>query len=93
MAEYEALVLGMKLAIQLKARRLVVFNDSQLVVGQVAQGLEVKEPILQKYSDIVQKLKGKFEHFEEREHPSRCPLQISLVHRGPRKIEVRRGPR
>lgn len=46
MAEYEALVLGMRLAIQLQARRLMVLSDSQLVVGQVAQGLEVKDTIL-----------------------------------------------
>lgn len=64
MAEYDALVLGMKLAIQLKVRRLVVFSDSQLVVEQVGQGLEVKDPILQRYAGLVQQLKGKFKHFE-----------------------------
>ena len=64
MAEYEALVVGMKLAIQLEAKRLAVFSDSQLVVGQVGQGLEVKDPILQKYTALVQQLLGKFEHFK-----------------------------
>lgn len=66
MAEYEALVLGMRLAIQLQARRLMVLSDSQLVVGKVAQGLEVKDTILQKYAVLVQNLRGKFEHFEVR---------------------------
>ena len=55
--------MGLKLAKRSKAKRLIAFSDSQLVIGQVNQGLEVKEQVLPKYLDLVIRLKGQFEQF------------------------------
>ena len=43
-AEYEALMIGLKLAKELGVDELKVFNDSQLVVGQVNGEFEARSP-------------------------------------------------
>ncbi|XP_073107254.1 uncharacterized protein [Elaeis guineensis] len=48
-AEYEALVAGLKLALELEVDRLKVFSDSQLVVGQIKGEFEARDPTLVKY--------------------------------------------
>ena len=53
-AEYEALLTGLKLAIEVSAEHLKVYSDSQLVVNQVKDTYQVKEPSIVKY---VQKTK------------------------------------
>ncbi|KAL0289656.1 UNVERIFIED_CONTAM: hypothetical protein Sangu_2607500 [Sesamum angustifolium] len=42
-AEYEALVIGMRMAYELGARYLVAYSDSQLIVKQVEDTYEAKE--------------------------------------------------
>ncbi|KAL0419047.1 UNVERIFIED_CONTAM: hypothetical protein Sradi_1318200 [Sesamum radiatum] len=42
-AEYEALVIGMKMAHEAGARHLVAYSDSQLVLKQVEDTYEAKE--------------------------------------------------
>ncbi|XP_024024255.1 uncharacterized protein LOC112092393 [Morus notabilis] len=41
-AEYEALIAGLRLASHLKIERLSIFNDSQLVVGQVKEQFQAR---------------------------------------------------
>ena len=53
-AEYEALITGLKLAIEVRTENLKVYSDSQLVVNQVKDVYQVKEPSIVKY---VQKAK------------------------------------
>ncbi|XP_073118051.1 uncharacterized protein [Elaeis guineensis] len=53
-AEYEALVAGLKLALELGIDRLQVFSDSQLIVGQTKGEFETRDPTMAKYR---QKLK------------------------------------
>ena len=53
-AEYEALITGLKLAIEVKTENLKVYSDSQLVINQVKDAYQVKEPSIVKY---VQKAK------------------------------------
>ena len=48
-AEYEALIIGIKLAKELRTPTLQVFSDSQLVVGQVNGECEAKDPSMIKY--------------------------------------------
>ena len=48
MAEYEALLMGLKLAKAIEAEVLNIKNDSQLVMHQFAKIYEVKEPTLKK---------------------------------------------
>ena len=48
-AEYEALLTGLKLAIEVSAEHLKVYSDSQLVVNQVKDTYQVKEPSIVQY--------------------------------------------
>ncbi|GKU94475.1 hypothetical protein SLEP1_g7971 [Rubroshorea leprosula] len=63
-AEYRALLLGMRLAAELKVKRLQIYSDSQLVVNQINSMCEVIDPILAKYVAAVSELKNRFEKFQ-----------------------------
>ena len=63
MAEYEALISGMKLAKQLGAQRVISYSDSQLVAGQFNGDFEAREPQMIKYLELVQRLAKCFESF------------------------------
>ncbi|GKV01449.1 hypothetical protein SLEP1_g14000 [Rubroshorea leprosula] len=63
-AEYEALLMGLCLAAELKVKCLQICNDSQLVVNQVNSMCEVADPILGKYVTAVSELKNHFEKFQ-----------------------------
>ena len=60
-AEYETLLIGLKLAIEVRAEHLKIFFDSQLVVNQVKGTYQVKEPSIIKYvqraKQLLKKLK------------------------------------
>ncbi|GKV15560.1 hypothetical protein SLEP1_g26342 [Rubroshorea leprosula] len=62
-AEYEALVYGLKLASELKVQSIQVFSDSQLVVGQVNGSCEIRDPQLGRYASVVNRLKSIFTSF------------------------------
>ena len=55
-AKYEALLAGLKLAKRIRANRIRVFADSQLVVRQVSGKYEVKNPTLKAYNRLVKQL-------------------------------------
>ncbi|GKV46622.1 hypothetical protein SLEP1_g53596 [Rubroshorea leprosula] len=63
MAEYEALLLGFQLALELKVMAIRVYSDSQLVVNQVNLICEVVDPVMMKYVALVAELKCKFQKF------------------------------
>ncbi|XP_077215636.1 uncharacterized protein LOC143850257 [Tasmannia lanceolata] len=63
-AEYEALIAGMKLAIQTRAQRLKVYSDSQLVVNQVHGTYEACDNRMRKYLAQVRQLVDKFTSFQ-----------------------------
>ncbi|GKV52282.1 hypothetical protein SLEP1_g58870 [Rubroshorea leprosula] len=63
-AEYEALLLGLHLAVELKVKRLQIYSDSQLVVNQINSMCEVIDPIMAKYVVAVSELKNRFEKFQ-----------------------------
>ena len=63
-AEYEALIAGMKLAKELRAKRLIAHSDSQLVVQQYQGEYETREPIMAQYLRKVQVLAKMFESFQ-----------------------------
>ena len=52
-AEYEALLAGLQLTKRIRADRIRVFGDSQLVVRQVSGEYEVKDPSLKAYNKLV----------------------------------------
>jgi ribonuclease HI len=59
-AEYEALVNGLRIAIELGVRRLDARGDSQLVIDQVMKNSHYRDPKMEVYCDEVRRLKDKF---------------------------------
>ncbi|XP_075102919.1 uncharacterized protein LOC142177606 [Nicotiana tabacum] len=54
-SEYQALILGLEMAVEIKRIQLQVFGDSQLVVDQLLGSYDVKKSELRPYHDY-----GKF---------------------------------
>ncbi|XP_028121916.1 uncharacterized protein LOC114319111 [Camellia sinensis] len=52
-AEYEALLVGLRSALRMKATALMVFSDSKLVVNQVLGEYEAKDERMAKYQALV----------------------------------------
>jgi ribonuclease HI len=59
-AEYEALVNGLRIAIELWVRRLDARGDSQLVIDQVMKNSHCRDPKMEAYCDEVRRLEDKF---------------------------------
>ena len=69
-AEYQAIILGLELAAELKPRRLTVRSDSELMVRQLAGQYAVKAQHLRPLIEKVRRLLAPFESVEI-EHISR----------------------
>nr|ABA99731.1 retrotransposon protein, putative, Ty3-gypsy subclass [Oryza sativa Japonica Group] len=63
-AEYEALLHGLRIAISLGIRRLIVLGDSQLVVNQVMKEWSCLDDNMTAYRQEVRKLENKFDGLE-----------------------------
>jgi ribonuclease HI len=63
-AEYEALVNGLRIAVELGVRRLDARGDSQLVIDQVMKNSHCRDPKMEAYCDEVQHLEDKFYRLE-----------------------------
>ena len=74
-AEYEALLLGLNALKEMAAKRIEVFGDSGLVVNQVNDSYQTKNPRMRAYRNEVWDMFGNY--FTE--HKIRV---IPLVHRG-----------
>jgi ribonuclease HI len=59
-AEYDALVNGLRIAIELGVRRLDARSDSQLVINQVMKNSHCRDPKMEAYCDEVRRLEDKF---------------------------------
>jgi ribonuclease HI len=59
-AEYEALVNGLRIAIELGVRRLDACGDSQLVIDQVMKNSHCRNQKMEAYCDEVRRLEDKF---------------------------------
>jgi hypothetical protein len=59
-AEYEALVNGLRIAIELGVRRLDARGDSQLIIDQVMKNSHYRDPKMEAYCDEVRRLEDKF---------------------------------
>jgi ribonuclease HI len=64
MAEYEALVNGLRIAIELGVRRLDARGDSQLGIDQVMKNSHCRDRKMEAYCDEVQRLEDKFYRLE-----------------------------
>ena len=63
-AEYEALINGLRIAIELGVRRLDVRGDSQLVIDQVMKASSCHDPNMEAYCKEVRRLEDKFHGLE-----------------------------
>lgn len=68
-AEYEAVIAGLELAKKMKASKVQVCSDSQIVVNQINGDYEVREPQLMKYLERITSLRSSFERFSIRNIP------------------------
>jgi ribonuclease HI len=63
-AEYQAVILGLELAAELRPRRLTIRSDSELMVRQLAGEYRIKAPHLKPLYNQVMKLLIPFENVE-----------------------------
>jgi len=63
-AEYEALINGPRIAVELGATRLYVHDDLELVVDLVMKESSCKSPLMVAYCQEVRKLEDKFRGIE-----------------------------
>jgi len=82
-AEYEAIIVGLHLAIELEITTLNCKSDSRLVVGHLTKEYEVRETLLQQYFHFVKNLLSKFEEISfqhvRRENNTRADAQSRLA--------------
>jgi ribonuclease HI/transposase InsO family protein len=71
MAEYEALVTELRIAIELGVRRLDARGDSQLVIDQVMKASSYHDEKMEAYSNEVRKLEANFHGLELNHVPRR----------------------
>ena len=64
MAEYEALLGGLRIAVELGVTRLAIRGDSQLVVDQVMKESSRHDPKMEAYCNAVRRLEDKFDGLE-----------------------------
>jgi ribonuclease HI len=67
-AEYEALLLGLRKLKAMGIRRVVLKNDSQVISGHVDKS-KARDPKLEKYLDTVRRLEASFEGFSVKNIP------------------------
>jgi ribonuclease HI len=63
-AEYKALIHGLRIAVSLGIKRLIVYGDSKVVIDQVNKACNVKKETMNTYYAKVHKLEGHFEGLE-----------------------------
>ncbi|KAL0288977.1 UNVERIFIED_CONTAM: hypothetical protein Sangu_2635700 [Sesamum angustifolium] len=76
-AEYEALVISMKMAHEAGARRLMAYSDSQLVVKQVEGTYKIKEENMKQYLRQIAKRKTSFESFQLTQIPREENIKLT----------------
>ncbi|XP_031252714.1 uncharacterized protein LOC116110637 [Pistacia vera] len=62
-AEYEALIAGLSLAKEIRARRLEVKSDSQLIVNQLQGTYQARDSKMTTYLNLVKELQAQFKEF------------------------------
>jgi ribonuclease HI len=68
-AEYEALLLGLRKLRAMGIRRAILKTDSQVIVGHVDKSSKARDPKLGKYLDVVRRLEASFEGFSIKNIP------------------------
>ncbi|XP_022159204.1 uncharacterized protein LOC111025623 [Momordica charantia] len=68
-AEYEALLARLKVARYIGVKNILILSDSQLIVSQVKEEFQAREPRMAKYLSRVKDQLGQFSKFEIRQIP------------------------
>jgi ribonuclease HI len=68
-AEYEALLLGLRKLRAMGIRRVILKTDSQVITGHVDKSSKARDPKLEKYLDAVRRLEASFEGFSVKNIP------------------------
>jgi ribonuclease HI len=77
MAEYEALILGLRTLKELGAKRIAVHGDSELIINQVKGIYQSKHPRLRAYRNLVLDLLEEFSEYN-----------LSVIPRGKIKLQM-----
>jgi ribonuclease HI len=92
-AEYEALLLGLRKLKAIGIRREILKTDSQVILGHIDKSSKARDPKLEKYLDTVRRLEASFKGFSikniprgENEHADL--LAKSAAQRLPLPLEV-----
>ncbi|KAL0445748.1 UNVERIFIED_CONTAM: hypothetical protein Slati_1702700 [Sesamum latifolium] len=78
-AEYEALVIGMRMTHEAGARHLLANSDSQLIVKQVEGTYEAKEESMIQYLQQIKELKTSFDHFQIIQIPREENIKVDCL--------------
>jgi ribonuclease HI len=70
-AEYEALLLGLRKLKAMGIRRVVLKTDSQVISGHIDKSCKARDPKLEKYLDMVRRIEASFEGFSVKNIPRR----------------------
>jgi ribonuclease HI len=62
-AEYEALLLGLRKLKAMGIRRAILKSDSQVIFGHVDKSSKARDPKLEKYLETVRRMEASFEGF------------------------------
>jgi ribonuclease HI len=68
-AEYEALLLGLRKLKAMGIRRAVLKTNSQVISGHIDKSCKARDPKLEKYLDTVRRLEASFEGFSVKNIP------------------------
>jgi ribonuclease HI len=68
-AEYEALLLGLRKLRAMGIRRAILKTDSQVISGHIDKSSKARDPKLEKYLDTVRRLEASFEGFSIKNIP------------------------
>jgi len=63
-SEYEACILGLKVALELNIKKIDVYGDSMMIIYQVKGEWQTKEEKLRSYQEYLSKLAREFEEIE-----------------------------
>ncbi|CAL9019260.1 unnamed protein product [Prunus brigantina] len=74
-AEYDALLVGLRLAKELSIKKLAIYSDSQLITSQASGEYMAKHPKMMLYLDKVQKLLKAFPTFTIQQFRPSIPVE------------------
>jgi ribonuclease HI len=70
-AEYEALLLGLRKLKAMGIRRAILKTDSQVISGHVDKSSKARDPKLEKYLDTLRRLEASFDGFSVKKYSKR----------------------